>query len=209
MKISPDKLTVTENYKLLIGSILPRPIALVSTISEDDIPNLAPFSFFTGVSSKPPTVCFSAAVRARDDGLKDTLLNIRSSGEFVINTVHLDIGEKMNECATEYASDVNEFEMSGLTPIDSEKVRPSRVKEALISFECRLNQIVEVGPQAAGGGAIIIGEILLFHVADHLIDDRYRIDTAQLNPLGRLAGTEFTKLGERFSLNRQPPPARS
>ena len=202
MIIDPNKITQPENYKLLIGSILPRPIAFVSTLSEQGQANLAPFSFFTAICSKPPTICFCPARRASDDGKKDTLRNIEKTGEFVVNIVTEDIAVPMNDCATDFPPQIDEFEVSGLTPVPSEIVKPYRVKESPIQFECKLNQIVYVGPEAAGGGALVIGEVVLFHVDDRLLDQRLRIDTGALKPIGRLAGMEYTKLGERFTLVR-------
>ena len=203
MIIDPQKISQQENYKLLVGSVLPRPIAFVSTLSGAGEPNLAPFSFFTVVASKPPTICFCPSRRGSDGGKKDTLHNVEATGEFVVNIVSEDIAVPMNDCATDFPPGINEFEMAGLTPVASEIVKPYRVKESLIQFECKLHQIVYVGPEGAGGGALVLGEVVLFHVDDQLLDDRMRIDTTQLNPIGRLAGMEYTKLGERFTLVRK------
>jgi flavin reductase (DIM6/NTAB) family NADH-FMN oxidoreductase RutF len=203
MLIDPKKQTYKENYKLLIGSIVPRPIALVSTISEQGIYNLAPFSFFTGITSDPPTICFSPARKAEDGSPKDTLNNIKATGEFVINIVNEEISEPMNETATEFPADIDEFEMSGLTAVKAQIVEAPLVKESPISFECKKLQIIEIGEVQAGGGFLVIGEIVMFHVDDELIKNG-RIDTGLLNPIGRLAGMEYTKLGERFTIARKP-----
>jgi flavin reductase (DIM6/NTAB) family NADH-FMN oxidoreductase RutF len=203
MKFNPSELSVKENYKLLIGSILPRPIAFVSTISPDGTTNLAPYSFFTGISSKPPTVCFSPARRGTDGGKKDTLINIEATGEFVINVVTEAIMEPMNDSATEFPYGVDEFAQTGLTAIPSLVVKAPRVKESPVNMECKLVQIVNVGPEGPGGGSLVIGEVVMFHVADELLYDG-RIDTGLLKPVGRLAGMEYTTLGNRFTLVRKP-----
>ena len=151
MLIDPRKQTFKENYKLMIGSIVPRPIAFVSTISKNGIYNLAPFSFFTGITSDPPTVCFSPTRRGTDGEAKDTLKNIRETGEFVINIVNENIVSQMNETATEFPPDIDEFKESGLTAVPAKIVSPPLVKESPISFECKRLQVLEIGKAQAGG----------------------------------------------------------
>ncbi len=207
MIIDPSQQTYKENYRLMIGSIVPRPIAFVSSLSADGVRNLAPFSFFTGISTQPPTICFTSSRRASDGCRKDTLNNIEATGEFVVNMVSEDIVVPMNECATDFSPDVDEFEVAGLTPVASERVRPPRVGESPISFECKLYQTLSIGPEGAGGGTLIIGEIVLFHVRDDLFDERRRILMERFRPVGRLGGPEYTKIGERFKLERKKPPA--
>jgi len=202
MIIDPTKQTQRENYKLMIGSILPRPIAFVATISASGRLNLAPFSFFTGITSQPPTICFAPSRRAEDGGKKDTLRNIEETGEFVVNVVTEAIATQMNETATEFPPEVDEFTASGLTPIPSQIVRPPRVKESPINMECKLYRTIDIGPEAAGGGTLVIGEIILFHIADELYHEG-RIDTERLRPLGRLAGSDYTTLGKRISMERK------
>jgi len=202
MNIDPKTQDLRANYKLLIGSILPRPIAFVSTVDADGTPNLAPFSFFTGAVPSPPTVVFAPLRRFSDGAEKDTLVNIRATKEFVVNVVTEDIVGQANDTAVEFAPGVSEFGEAGLTPLPSELVAAPRVKESPLSMECRLNQIVDLGPEAAGGGSLVIGEVVMFHVDDALIEDG-RIDTAALNPVGRLAGAEYTTLGRRFTLERK------
>ncbi len=202
MLIDPKKQTFKENYKLMIGSILPRPIAFISTISQDGIHNLAPFSFFTGITSDPPTICFSPTRRGTDGEAKDTLKNIKATGEFVINIVNEAIVKEMNETATEFPPEVDEFLQSGLTAVPAEIVSAPLVKESPISFECKRLQVLEIGKAQAGGGFLVIGEIVMFHIKDSLLENG-RINTELLNPVGRLAGAEYTKLGERFTLKRK------
>lgn len=203
MIIDPDIQNFKDNYKLMIGSILPRPIAFVSTISKNGIHNLAAYSFFNGVTSKPPTICFAPNRKGTDGSKKDTLVNIEETGEFVVNIVTEDIVKPMNDTAAEFAPEVSEFEEVGLTPIDSTIVKVPRVQESPINLECKLLQVVEIGPAEPGGGFLVIGEIVLFHIQDNLLENG-RIDTGLLNPIGRLAGTEYTTLGKRFSLSRKP-----
>jgi flavin reductase (DIM6/NTAB) family NADH-FMN oxidoreductase RutF len=202
MIIDPKKQQRKDVYKLMIGSIVPRPIALVSTISSNGIFNLAPFSFFTGITSRPPTICFAPERRPADGEKKDTLLNIEATGEFVVNVVTEKIVVQMNEAATDFPREFDEFEMSGLTAEPSQVVIPPRVKESPINMECSVRQIIEIGPEDSGGAALVIGEIVMFHVADELIDNG-RIDSSALNPVGRLAGSEYATLGRRISLKRK------
>ena len=202
MILKPEDLSIKDNYKLIIGSVLPRPIALVSTLSDDGVPNLAPFSFFTGLTSKPPMIGFAPALKGKEANKKDTLSNIESSGEFVVNIVTEDISEQMNKTAFEFPPDVDEFEIAGFTAIDSEIVKPPRVKESPINLECKLYQVVYIGDGTAGSGAFVIGEIVAYHIDDALYNDG-RIDTALLKPVGRLAGQDYTTLGRCFSMDRK------
>jgi len=203
MIIDPDSQTYRENYKLMIGSILPRPIAFVSTISKNGIHNLAAYSFFNGITSKPPSVCFAPTRKSSDGSKKDTLINIEETGEFVVNIVTEDIVGPMNDTAPEFPPEISEFEEVGLTPIESQIVKAPRVKESPINMECKLLEVVEVGAAEPGGGFLVIGEIVLFHIQNDLLDNG-RINTGLLKPVGRLAGTEYTTLGKRFSLSRKP-----
>lgn len=202
MKYNPAELSVKDNYKLLIGSIVPRPIAFVSTISENGVNNVAPFSFFTGITSKPPTICFAPS-RKKDGSKKDTLINIEKTEDFVVNIVSYEMIESVNNAATEFPPEADEFTKTGLTALKSDLVSAPMVRESLINLECKLNQVVEIGAAESGGGFLVIGEIVLFHVNDDIIENG-RIDMAKLNPVGRLAGAEYTKLGERFTLFRKP-----
>ena len=202
MQIDPSQQTVKENYKLMIGTIVPRPIAFVSSQSKSGIRNLAPFSYFTAVSAKPPAICFSAARKGLDGTKKDTLSNIEETGEFVVNVVTEDIAGPMNDSAGDFPPDVDEFAHTGLTPVASRIVSAPRVKESPVNMECKLIQVIHIGPEAAGGGSLIIGEIVLFHIADYLYSDG-KINMEMLKPVGRLAGLEYTTLGRRFVLERK------
>ena len=205
MILDPKEIPFQETHKLMIGSIIPRPIAFVSTQSNNGKNNVAPFSYFNGVCSKPPTIMFAPARRGWDGEEKDTLINIRDTEEFVVNIVSESFAEKMVMCATDFDSDVDEFEISGLTPTNSKKIKPPRVAEAKISFECKLNQIVEIGDGTAGSGFVVIGTIVLFHIDDGIYDNG-RILTDKLEPLGRLAGNWYTRSTDTLKIDRKVKP---
>jgi flavin reductase (DIM6/NTAB) family NADH-FMN oxidoreductase RutF len=200
MVVDPGSADPRNVYKLMIGAIVPRPIAFVSTLSTDGIANLAPFSFFTGISANPPVVCFSPMVRSSDGAHKDTLNNIEATREFVVNIVSEEFAEKMNICSGEYPPEVDEFKLSGLTPIPSDLVRPSRVAESHVNMECRLLQVVHVSEKPLGG-SIVLGEVLRFHVDDALFDN-FRLDPDKLRAFGRMGGTSYTRTTDRFDLAR-------
>ncbi len=205
MIFDPNEIPFQETHKLMIGSIVPRPIAFVSTQSKNGKNNVAPFSYFNGVCSKPPTIMFAPARRGWDGEEKDTLINIRDTEEFVVNIVSESFAEKMVMCATDFDSDVDEFEISGLNTADSQKIKPPRVEEAKISFECKLNQIIEIGDGSAGSGFVVIGTIVLFHIDDDIYDNG-RILLNQLEPLGRLAGNWYTRLTDTLKIVRKVKP---
>ena len=205
MIFDPTKIPFQETHKLMIGSIVPRPIAFVSTRSKDGKNNVAPFSYFNGVCSKPPTIMFAPARRGWDGEEKDTLINIRDTEEFVVNIVTEPFAEKMVLCSTDFDSDVDEFGMSGLTPVTSQKVAPPRVGESKVSFECKLNQIVEIGDGTAGSGFVVIGSIVLFHIDDDVYDNG-RILLDKLQPLGRLAGNWYTRTTDILKIIRKIKP---
>jgi flavin reductase (DIM6/NTAB) family NADH-FMN oxidoreductase RutF len=199
MTINPSEHPYSDIYKLMIGSIVPRPIAFVSTISPDGIYNLAPFSFFNGVCSNPPIICFSTVIRS-DGHSKDTLRNVQATKEFVVNIVSEDFADQMNMCSADVAPEVDEFELSGLTPIPSDLIKPRRVKESRINMECKLVTVVNFGNHP-GGGSTIFGEVLRFHIADELFEN-FRIDPDKLTPIGRMGGPTYTRTKDRFDLIR-------
>ena len=205
MIIDPLEQSLKENHKIMIGSIVPRPIAFVSTKSNDGILNLAPFSYFNGVCSNPPTIMFAPARRGYDGLRKDTLNNIQDTEEFVVNLVSEEISDEMVACSTDFENEVDEFEVSGLTPVDCVKVKPPRVRESKVSFECKLNTIVEIGKAEAGAGFIVIGTIVMFHI-DDIVYKEGHIDLELLNPIGRLAGNSYTRIKDTFDIVRQIKP---
>ena len=200
MIINPAEHDYRNIYKLMVGVIVPRPIAFVSTISADSIRNLAPFSFFTAISANPPVICFSPTIRGSDGTRKDTLRTIEAVKEFVVNVVSEEFAAGMNIASTEFPPEVDEFEASGLTPVPSDLVKPPRVQESHINMECRLLQIVHVSSKPLGG-SIVLGEILRFHIDDALIDD-YKIDPDKLHPIGRMGGPTYTRTTDRFDMTR-------
>jgi flavin reductase (DIM6/NTAB) family NADH-FMN oxidoreductase RutF len=194
--IDPSR-SPADNYKLMIGSIVPRPIAFVSTVSTAGIYNLAPFSFFNAVCAEPPIITFATGYRVPS---KDTLANVRATGEFVVNIVNEEIAEAMNACSGEYPAGVSEFELSGLTPVESDLVRAPRVRESHVNMECRVLQILDLSTRPRGG-SLIVGEIVRFHV-DAAIVSNFRVDPDQLRAIGRMGGNEYTRTRDRFQMIR-------
>jgi len=201
LQLNPQEMSAKDKYKLIIGCIVPRPIAFVSTKSQSGVSNLAPFSFFNGVASNPPSVVIAATIRSSDGGLKDTLLNIKETGEFVVNVVTEDIVKQVNQSSAEYDREVNEFEQTGLTEGQSVIVKASRVMESPINMECKLTQLVPVGDGGQGSSTLIIGEIVYFHIREDLYDNG-RIDIEKLKPVSRLAGSYYAPVREIFDLPR-------
>ena len=198
--LDPVQIAPSDIYKLMIGMIVPRPIAFVSTIDAAGVSNLAPFSYFSACSSNPPVVCFCTAVRSDPRPYRDTLRNIEDTGEFVVNMVSEEFAEKMNLCAAEVPPEVDEFELSGLTPLASNLVKPPRVAESKAQMECRLHRIVRVSDKP-GGGILVLGEVLRFHVLDSIIDG-YKIDPDRLNAIGRMGGPMYLRTHDRFEMQR-------
>jgi flavin reductase (DIM6/NTAB) family NADH-FMN oxidoreductase RutF len=200
MIIDPGSASPTDVYKLMIGAIVPRPIAFVSTRSPEGILNLAPFSFFTAVSANPPVICFSPMIRGANGARKDTLANIELTREFVVNVVSEDFIQQVNVCSAEFPPEVDEFAASGLTPIPSDIVTPPRVKESRINMECRLVQVIHVSSKPLGG-SLVLGEVVRFHFDDALIENGL-IDPDKLRPVGRMGGPTYTRTTDRFNIER-------
>jgi flavin reductase (DIM6/NTAB) family NADH-FMN oxidoreductase RutF len=205
MDINVSELPHREIYNILLSSVAPRPIAWVSTLSASGQPNLAPFSFFNCVCAAPPLLAFATAFRMPGNAgacgaeapgeAKDTLRNVRETKEFVVNVVTYDLLEPMNASSGEYDSSVNEFELARLTPQPSKIVRPPRVGESPVSFECKLRQILDFSP-APESSSLIIGEVVAIHIDDaHLKDGR--IDRDSLDLIGRMGGMQYTRTTER------------
>ena len=194
-----DPQTFDGFNRVLTGVVVPRPIAFVSTMSKDGLINLAPYSFFNAVAYDPPTIVFSSS-RQAGDKRKDTLANIEETGEFVVNIVVDDIAEAMNRTAAEFPREVSEFEIAGLTPAPSQKVRPPRVAESPVNMECRLLQVVPLG-QGDHQHGLVIGQIVLMHVRDDIIDG-HRINHQRLKPTGRLAGSMYCHTSDVFEMVR-------
>ena len=186
-------------YKLMIGCIVPRPIAWVATMGSSGVPNLAPFSFFNGVGSHPPTVLFS--VGDRDGELKDTSRNLQEIPEFVVHMVSEELAGQMNQTCADFGAHVSEFEEAGLTSVPSETVSVPRVKEAQVTMECRMTQHLRIG-RAPNNNSIIIGEVIYWHIDDAVLVDRGRIDPEALAAVGRMGGFDYSTTRDRFSLDR-------
>jgi flavin reductase (DIM6/NTAB) family NADH-FMN oxidoreductase RutF len=204
LTIDPAEQPTRQVYKVMTGIIVPRPIALVSSLDRNGVANLAPFSFFCGVGSAPPTLLFCPALHAREGAdstqRKDTLRNVEETGEFVVNVVSDAIAAAANATAAEVPPEVDEFALSGLTPAPSLVVRPPRVAESPAQMECKLMQVIYTSHRP-GGGVIVLGEIVRFHVRADLVDD-FRVDPAGLDAVGRMAGNTWVRTRERIELNR-------
>jgi flavin reductase (DIM6/NTAB) family NADH-FMN oxidoreductase RutF len=206
MIVSPADLSHKELYNIMLNSVAPRPIAWVSTVSASGRLNLAPFSFFNVVCVDPPLLAFAPGLRqpkqpeVSHGEAKDTLRNIRETSEFVVNIVTYELAEAMNLTSGEYNPSVNEFELAKLTPQPSKSVRPPRVAESPVSFECRLHQILDFSP-APTSGSLVIGQIVSIHMSDaHLKDGR--LDRNSLDLIGRMGGIQYTRTTQRFEMVR-------
>ncbi len=202
--IDPNSLSTSELHKMLLLSVAPRPIALASTIDEKGNVNLSPFSCFNMFSANPPILIFSPSRRVRDNSTKDTLENINKVKEVVVNIVNFSIVEPVSLASTEYDSDVDEFKKSGLTPVKSKKVRPPRVEESPISFECVVDKIIELGKDG-GAGNLIISKIVHIHINNRYLDDNGSLDTKKLDLVGRMGASWYTRVIEE-SLFEIPKP---
>jgi flavin reductase (DIM6/NTAB) family NADH-FMN oxidoreductase RutF len=189
-----------DAYGWMISTILPRPVAWVSTVSAEGKTNLAPFSFFQGVTSNPPTLMF-VPVNTRDGVRKDTVRNIEQVPEFVVNLVSFALAEQMNATSAMLPYGESEFDAYGIAAAPSRRVRPPRVATAPVAFECTLDRFVHIGdgPLAAN---VVFGRIQLAHVADTVLDDQGKPDPARLDLIGRMGGETFTRTRERFDLKR-------
>jgi len=192
LRIDPKEVPVAKLHGYLLGAVAPRPIAFVSTIDANGVKNLSPFSFFNAFSANPPICVFSPARRGTDNTTKHTFENVKEVDEVVINMVSYSIVQQMSLSSTEYPADVDEFVKSGLTPIDSEMVRPSRVKESPIQMECKVKDIIELGHEG-GAGNLVICEIVLIHINESVLDDQGVIDPNAIDLVARMGGNMYTR----------------
>lgn len=192
MKIIPGEIKTGQLHSYLLGAVSPRPICFASTLDENGVPNLSPFSFFNVFGSKPPILIFSPARRVRDNTTKHTLENARATGEVVINVVNYNIVQQMNLASCEYPESVDEFVKSGLTPIASDMVKPFRVKESPAQLECRVKEIIETGHEG-GAGNLIICEVLCMHVDDNVLDANGNIDPHKIDLVARMGGNYYCR----------------
>ncbi len=200
MQFNPEEISSAAIYKLLTGAVIPRPIGWISSISSNGIHNLAPFSFFNAVGEDPPHVMFST-VRTNNKN-KDTLDNVLETGEFVVNMVTEETVERMNLTSQAADPEIDEFELCGLTKVPSVLIKPARVAESPVQFECRLVHHYQLEGHKNGGAVIMIGRIVMFHFDDKILLDNYKINMEKYRPVARLAGSAYAKLGEIFSYKR-------
>ncbi|HMP78683.1 MAG TPA: flavin reductase family protein [Pirellulaceae bacterium] len=198
MELDPGTLSAGRAYQWMISIITPRPIAWVTTVSPDGIVNAAPFSYFTGVGSQPPTLMFSV-VNKPDGTKKDTLRNIESTGEFVVNVVPHELGQLMFETSHEFPYGVSELERVGLATIPSHRVRPPGIAQSPVQLECRTLQIVCIGDGALAAHAVF-GEITWMRIEDRLLNEAGEIDSERLDTIGRMGGRTYTRTRDRFKL---------
>lgn len=200
MQIDPAKTSQRNIYKILSGAIIPRPIAWVSSISDEGITNLAPFSFFNMVGDDPPHIMFST-VRTGDKN-KDTLNNVLATKQFVVNLATEDLVEKMNDTSANLPSNESEFDFAGLTPARSVFIKPPRVQESPVSMECELVHHYSLEGHQNGGATIMIGRIVMIHIDESILLDDFKINMETYRPVARLAGANYAGLGEIFSIKR-------
>ena len=200
MEFNPDTLEASAIYKLLTGSVIPRPIGWISTIDQNGINNLAPFSYFNILGDDPPHVMFST--RRDNNTNKDTLNNVLNNKQFVVNMVTEELVEPMNATAQSVPSEVDEFELVGLTPLPSTLIKPNRVKESPITFECEMVHHYFLENSKTGGACVVIGRVIMMHIDESVLLDNYKINMETYKPVARLAGANYTKIGEVFSIKR-------
>lgn len=202
----PKDLPTPQLHQILVSTVAPRPIAFASTVDENGNPNLAPYSFFNVFSSNPPILVFSSNRKVADNTTKDTLHNIEKTKEVVINVVPHEIVRQMAVASVGFSAGVNEFEKSGLTPIPSDIVRPFRVKESPVHYECVVKDIQPLGDKG-GAGHLIICEVVKLHLAEHIFEDEDKIDPHKVNLVGRLGRAFYAKAsGEAVFKIFQPIP---
>jgi flavin reductase (DIM6/NTAB) family NADH-FMN oxidoreductase RutF len=199
-RFDPDTTPAEGIYKLLVGAVIPRPIAFVSSIDEHGVYNLAPFSFFTVCSANPPIVCFTAGSRVEPRPYKDTLFNVMATKEFVVNFVSEEFAVKMNATSQDVLPEVDEFELAGLTPVASELVKPPRVAESHVHMECRLRQVLHLSDKLNGGN-LVLGDVVRIHMDETIVED-YKVDPDKMNVIGRMGGATYVRIHDRFDIPR-------
>jgi flavin reductase (DIM6/NTAB) family NADH-FMN oxidoreductase RutF len=205
--IIPSEITIPELHQILLGTVAPRPIALASTIDCEGKPNLSPYSFYNAFGVNPTTLIFSPSRRGRDNTVKHTYENVKEIPEVVINAVTYSMVQQISLSSTEYPKGVNEFIKSGLTPVKSEMVKPFRVKESPVQFECKVRQVIETGDQG-GAGNLVICEILLIHVNPNVLDSQGKIDTRKMDLVGRMGADFYVRAAGDAIFEVQKPLAR-
>lgn len=192
LSIDPNEISTGKRHQYLLGAVGPRPIAFASTIDENGRPNLSPFSFFNVFSANPPILVFSPARRGRDNTVKHTYLNAKATKEVVINIVNYKIVQQMSLASTEYAEGVNEFEKAGFTMLKSDLVKPFRVAESPVQFECKVKDVIELGAEG-GAGNLVICEVVKMHFDEAILDDEGFIDQHKIDQVARMGGNWYTR----------------
>ena len=196
LTINPKELPVPKLHQYLLGAVGPRPIAFASTVDADGRPNLAPFSFFNVFSANPPILIFSPARSGRSNTTKDTYNNVKIVPEVVINVVNYDIVHQMSLASSPYQPGVSEFEKAGFTPLDSDEVKPKRVAESPVQFECKVNEVIELG-QEGGAGNLIICEVVKIHINEAVLDENGMIDQQKIDLVSRMGGDWYCRADEK------------
>jgi flavin reductase (DIM6/NTAB) family NADH-FMN oxidoreductase RutF len=204
LTVDPKEIPVPKLHHYLLGAIGPRPIAFASTVDKDGNRNLSPFSFFNVFSANPPILIFSPARSGRTGETKNTFDNVKETKEVVINVVNYDIVQQMSLSSSPYAKDVDEFVKSGLTPIASETIKPFRVKESPVQFECKVNEIVELG-QNGGAGNLVICEVLRIHINENVLDETGMIDQHKIDLVSRMGGNWYCRANDDSMFEIQKP----
>jgi flavin reductase (DIM6/NTAB) family NADH-FMN oxidoreductase RutF len=200
MKIDVERANVVEVYRTLIDVVTPRPIAWVTSIDDQGVVNLAPFSFYNAFGGNPPVVVFSPTLR-RDGTRKDTLKNVEATGEFVLNAAVEALAHQVNLSSKDLPSGESEVELTGLTLRPSARVRPPGVAESPVHLECRVLQIIPLGNGPIAGN-LVIGEVLVIHIDDAMIDDQGRVDPRRLKTIARLGGNHYCRSTDLFEMDR-------
>ena len=195
ISIDPKNIEVPRMHRYLLGAIGPRPIAFASAIDSDGISNLAPFSFFNAFSANPPILVFSPARSGRTNTTKDTYNNVKKVPEVVINVVNYELVHQMSLTSSPYPSNTDEFIKSGLTPVTSDLIKPFRIKESPVQFECRVNQVIELGDKG-GAGNLIICEVLKIHISEDVLDEKDMIDQHKIDLVSRMGGNWYCRADE-------------
>ena len=197
LSIDPKEIATGKLHGYLLGAVAPRPIAFASTIDANGNPNLSPFSFFNVFGSNPPIMIFSPARRVRDNTTKHTLDNVLATKEVVINIVNYDIVQQMSLSSTEYPEGVNEFEKAGLTMLASDKIKPFRVAESPVQFECKVKDVIFTGDEG-GAGNLIICEVVKIHISEAVLDEDGAIDQHKIDLVARAGGSYYSRARDGF-----------
>ncbi len=201
MIVRPEEMAAASVGPVINALVGPRPIAWVSTIAADGTPNLAPFSYFNAVAIAPqPILMVSHSLRAGAE--KDTLLNIRETGELTICVVTEEVADAANASSGDWSADIDEWEVVGVTPVASQLVKPPRVGESPAAFECRVHQIIELGSEGAPSNSLILARVLAIYVDDALIGEDHRIDAKGVHLVGRMGGEDWVRTRDRFPMGR-------